>query len=287
MFKSRSTKVIGIGTLALLIPYSMYMYSISMNMSNSGFIDIKMTATPYNDIVIAHCREDLKWLDQLHEFDPLVCSHTKIYIYSACNAEINLTDTIPLIEIICSTVKRVNNCGIEEYKYFQFILDHYDTMSPMVSFIQGGALTENPHIIYDMMVHIPGTTYKSLSRYVKDSWHMQGQKEADIEIMRNSFPYLENKTTWLTSWRGMFAASREQIRLHPRKDYVDINKRLCSGACGFRNCNMEVMFAPFFGCDLHLHGSENKEQCKFGVIHGISPKIYAEDSQKDSYLCGA
>ena len=113
MFKSRSTKVIG--TLALLIPYSMY--SISMNMSNSGLIDIKMTAAPYNDIVIAHCTEDLKWLDQLHEFDPLVCSHTRIYIYSACNAEINLTGTIPLIEI-CSTVKRVNNCGIEEYKYF-------------------------------------------------------------------------------------------------------------------------------------------------------------------------
>ena len=156
-------------------------------------------------------------------------------------------------------------------------------MSPMVSFIQGGSLTENPHIIYDMTVHIPGTTYKSLSRYVKDAWHFQGQNEAEMEIMRHSFPHLENKTAYLTSWRGMFAVSRDQIKLHPQKDYLDISKKLCSGTCGFRNCNMETFFAPFFGCDVHSPhaNNDNPEQCEFGVSRGIASSVFAEDHLKD------
>jgi len=249
---------------------------------NSEFFGMPASTAPYQDIVVAHCKEDLKWLDQLHNFDPLVCSHTRIYVYSKCNSQINLTEMVPLTAT-CSTVKQVPNCGTEEYAYFQFILDHYETMSPMVSFIQGGALTENPHIIYDMMVHIPGTTYKSLSRYVKDAWHFKGTNEAEMEIMRHSFPHLENKTAYLTSWRGMFAVSREQIKLHPQKDYLDINKKLCSGTCGFRNCNMETFFAPFFGCDVHLPhaNNDNREQCEFGVSRGIAPSVFAEDHLKD------
>mmetsp|Transcript_21316 Transcript_21316/g.32919 ORF Transcript_21316/g.32919 Transcript_21316/m.32919 type:complete len:109 (+) Transcript_21316:221-547(+) len=97
------------------------------------------STAPYQDIVVAHCKEDLKWLDQLHNFDPLVCSHTRIYIYSKCNSQINLTEMVPLTAT-CSTVKQVLNCGTQEYAYFQFILDHYETMSPMVSFIQGGGV---------------------------------------------------------------------------------------------------------------------------------------------------
>lgn len=243
------------------------------------------STSPYQDIVIAHCKEDLKWLDQLYNFDPSVCSHTRIYIYSKCNADINLTETIPLTAT-CTTVKQVKNCGIEEYAFFQYILDHYESMSPMVSFLQGGALTENPHVIYDMMVHLPGTTFKSLSRHVREAWHFEGQEEAEMEIMRHSFPHLENKTSYLASWRGMFAASREQIMLHPQEYYFEISKKLCGGTCGFRNCNMEAFFAPFFGCDVHLfheNNENNHEQCEFGVSHGIAPSVFTEDYLKDSY----
>lgn len=289
--KSRRTfKVI----VAILAPSVLILFStvkLHNKASNShhefvGMHNMPASNTPpyRQDIVIAHCKEDLNWLDQLHNFDPSVCSHTRIYIYSKCNAEIenNLTAMIPLTAK-CSTVKRINNCGTEEYAFIQFILDHYETMSPMVSFIQGGALTENPHIIYDMMVHIPGTTFKSLSRYVKDGWHFPNLK-AEMDIMRHSFPHLENKTTFITSWRGMFAASKEQIQLYPQEDYLDMKKKLCSGICAFRNCNMEIFFAPFFGCgDYFLYANiDNREQCEFGISHGIAPSVFAEDYLKDS-----
>ena len=135
-----------------------------------------------------------------------------------------------------------------------------------------------------MMVHVPGTTYKDLSRCVKNGWHFEKENEAEKEIMRNSFPFLEDMTLFLTSWRGMFKTSRKQIKLHPQKDYLDISNKLCSGTCGFRNCNMEVFFAPFFGCDLHLPPVYNsQEQCETGVSLGISPSVFTEDKLKDGY----
>ncbi len=199
---SSKSNMKAIGTLMLLgiqfVAIILHNKKASSSSDNLRFIDMSATTTttPSNDVVVAHCTEDLKWLDQLYNFDPLVCSHVRIYIYSKCNAQINLREMIPLTAN-CATIKQVKNCGTQEYAYFQFILDHYESMSPMVSFIQGDALTENPHIIYDMMVNIPGTTYKDLSRHVRESWHMSILKEADREIMRDSFPYLENKKTWL------------------------------------------------------------------------------------------
>ena len=88
-----------------------YNYKVSNSLhqpsqSRKGFIDNPpvLTAAPYQDIVLAHCQEDLKWLDQLHNFDPSVCSHTKIHIYSKCNAEINLTEVMPLRKMFhCQT----------------------------------------------------------------------------------------------------------------------------------------------------------------------------------------
>lgn len=279
-------------TLMLLGISLLATYKLHTKASSSLYtlvIDIPASPTPTtttsNDIVVAHCTEDLKWLDQLYNFDPLVCSHVRIYIYSKCNAEIDLNKVIPLTAN-CATIKQVNNCGTQEYAYFQFILDHYESMSPMVSFIQGDALTENPHIIYDMLVNIPGTTYKDLARHVRDGWFMEGVKEnPEMEIMHNLFPYLEDKEVWLTSWRGMFAASREQIKLHSPKSYFDINKTLCSKKCKYIHCNMEVWFAPLFGCDPQLYGNDNQEECKFGV-HDIAPKLFAEDHMKDSFADG-
>jgi len=146
-------------------------------------------------------------------------------------------------------------------------------------------LTENPHVIYDMMVHIPGTTFKTLSRVVRNAWHFQEQNEAEKEIMRNSFPYLENMTVFLTSWRSMFKTSMEQIKLHPYEDYLDIRDKLCRGACGLRNCNMEVFYPPFFGCDIHFSSLKYnvQEQCESGVSRDIAPSVFKEDKKKDGF----
>jgi hypothetical protein len=75
----------------------------------------------------------------------------------------------------CTTLHRIMNFGTEEHAYFQYIQDSYDYLPPFVLFVQGGGLSENPHLVYDLMAEeIPGLEYTSLTRYVADAWHMFG-----------------------------------------------------------------------------------------------------------------
>ena len=239
-------------------------------------------------VVVAHCTENLAWLDQLHDFDPLICKHTRIHIYSKCGMGLDLEITVPAVAE-CTTLHRIRNCGSEEFAYLRYIEDRYDSMPPMISFVQGGAMTENPHIIYDMMVHVPGTTYQDLSRHVRVAWHMidykdNTKKKGEEEIMMHSFRYMQNQSSWLTNWRGMFAVSRDQIKQHQWHIYADINDKLCRKECNFLNCNMEVWFSTLFHCNSHLFQNsshENETKCTSGVYTNISRIVFEEDYKKD------
>ena len=77
-------------------------------------------------IVIAHCKENLDWLDQLHTFDQSLFDPCRIHIhiYSKCGMEVDLKGTFPAVAE-CTTLHRLLNLGTEEYAYFQYIQDMY------------------------------------------------------------------------------------------------------------------------------------------------------------------
>jgi hypothetical protein len=179
----------------------------------------------------------------------------------------------------------LKNIGTEEYVYFQYIQDMYDDLPPYVSFIQGGGITENPHIIYDLMgEELPGMTYKVLSRVVYPSWHMFGTEAGandttkETEIFDLYFPLLRNRNIWLTGWRGMFTVSSSKIKQHPKAVYTTLNFFLESKKCVSANCNMEVLFAPLFDC-IPILGE--KPNCTRGVYTNLSYPVITEDYLKD------
>lgn len=161
-----------------------------------------------------------------------------------------------------------------------------------MSFVQGGGLTENPHLIYDLMgQELPGLSYKSLTRFVRNSWHMFGTEEhaeedkttKETEIFDRYFPYLRNQSDWLTDWRGMFSVSGSQIKNNPWSSYASINLEISRKTCASQNCNMEVLFATFFGCNpLFFHGKPN---CTRGVYTNLSNQVIEEDHTKDGCRC--
>lgn len=240
-----------------------------------------------NHIVVAHCKEDLSWLNQLRDYDPSVCQQIHIHIYSKCGAHLDLEETISSVSE-CATLHRLVNYGTEEYAYFTYIQDMYDSLPSMVSFIQGGALTENPHIIHDILgpnLWLPGLTYRSLSRYVQVAWHMidyeKEEKKGDAEIMTRYAPYLFNMSSWITGWRGMYTVSSAQIRQHPWKSYSFIHEKILREECFFRNCYMEMLFSSLFGCNTHLF--EDESSCTSGVYANLSLVVLKEDYWKDTY----
>jgi hypothetical protein len=162
----------------------------------------------------------------------------------------------------------------------------YNDLPPYVSFIQAGSLTENPHIIYDLMgEELPGMTYKELSRVVYESWHMFGTKAGandttkETEIFDLYFPLLRNHILWMTGWRAMFTVSGSKIRQNPKAVYATLNFYLESKKCASINCNMETLFAPLFDCNPLLG---EKPNCTRGVYTNLSYPVIKEDYLKDA-----
>jgi len=244
-------------------------------------------------IVVHHsCTEDLSWLNQLHNYDNNICSRIHIHIYSNCeDNRQDLNRIIPLIKD-CITIHRIhNNYGTEnDYAYLHHIVEYYDSLPSMLSFIQGGGIMENPHVIYDMLNNIPGTTYRDLSRHVRDGWHfqevglMKGKGEDNIEEV---FPYLKERQSWKTGWRSMFSVSREQIRNHELSSYSNILDMLrTKGRCIFPNCHLEVWYSILFGCDPdHLVDDDlQKSLCESGTYPNLSKPVFGDvDLQKNGY----
>jgi len=245
------------------------------------------TISASKHIVVAHCKENLGWLDLLSSFDPLVCQHYHIHIYSACGMRVDLNSIIPAVSE-CTTLHRSRDHGSEEYAYFRYIEDMYDNLPPFVSFIQGGGITENPHLIYDIMVQdLPKLSYKSLSRHVRAAWHMFGtnnltakNKMGESKISETYFQYLNNQSDWVSDWRSMFTVSDFQIKRNPLEAYAKIVDMLASGECISVNCNMEPLLSSFFGCNPLFF--QDKPSCTMGVYTNVSNAVIEEDYMKDS-----
>lgn len=180
------------------------------------------------------------------------------------------------------------NFGTEEYAYFQYIQDTYNYLPSFVSFVQGGGLSENTHLVYDLMgKEIPGLTYKSLTRFNTDAWHMfgkdlnaeDGKKTKEAELMDSYFPYLKNQYTWWTNWRGMFTVSRSRIKHNSWISYASINVEISGRKCGSQNCNIEPLFVSFCGCNTELY--LGKSGCTTGVYTNLSYPVIEEDYLKD------
>ena len=265
------------------------------------YVDKEQTPSDYNTksqqqtaahhIVVAHCKENLEWLNQLHTFNPSVCNMYHVHIYSKCGADVDLNRILPDI-VECTTLHRIRNVGTEEYAHMRYIEDRYDSLPLKVSFVQGGALTENPHIIYDILIlsSLPDITYMSLSRHVRHAWHIvdykQFNKTGEKDILDSFAPYLFDYRNWDADWRGMFSVSAKEIRQHSWNKYYMINDILSHDKCTdkFRNCAMEIFFSSIFGCNQYLFSAPHGHNCTSGVYKNVSNAVFEEDYQADGAI---
>lgn len=232
------------------------------------------------DIVVAHCNENLQWLDGFGS-----CQGVHFHIYSKCGV-----DNIPTFTKVagCITVIQIDNCATQEYAFLHYMVDNYgdggdggDTTAAaatMAAFVQGGALTENPHLIHDIKTYIKGTTYKSLARCVRGAWHLTDDKVV-AAMQSKMIPEILKLDSWVEGWREMFMLSTAKIQKFDKSIYKDMMKELCDKTCRDINCDFETWFGSAFCADI-LHTGPN---C-VSHHHGVAPKVTRTDYFKDSYL---
>ena len=62
-----------------------------------GTVEPPKSWRPRRHIVVAHCTEDLRWMDQYFDFDPEVCRSVHFHVYSKCNQVPDMNVTTPNI----------------------------------------------------------------------------------------------------------------------------------------------------------------------------------------------
>jgi hypothetical protein len=221
-------------------------------------------------IVVAHCREDITWLNQYGSCDAIA----GIHVMSKCGM-----DSIPLPEKVanCTFIHHILNCGVEEYAYMHYIEQNYDNLPPMIAFVTGGSLSENPHLIHDSLNFLNGTMYKDLARYVSTAWHMGSTVDGEQFIWNMTTPEVWDQPHWLANWRSHFLVSSSQIQRYPRYVYSNVTSTICAKKCHEENCNFEVMYNTFFRCVPFLRPSN---ECKEHKIYAV-PRVDYVDFWKD------
>jgi hypothetical protein len=224
------------------------------------------------DIVLAHCHEDLSWIDQFQS-----CHRVHFHIYSKCGDH-----NLPAFQNVsddCATIHSIDNCGTQEYAFFYHIYERYeDRLAPMTAFLQAGALSENPHVVHDILAYLPGTTFAGLARHVRAAWHVQRKGPAESALQNKTAPLVFQQKTWLNDWRAMFLASRSALERLDRSLYLEFTQQLCSKTCKFVNCAWEHWFAPTFGCAPVLFERAECERVELGFARSVIPEDYLKDS---------
>lgn len=224
------------------------------------------------DIVVTHCHEDLTWLDEFGS-----CDRIHVHIYSKCGDR-NIPNFNALEE--CVTVHRIENCGTQEYAFFHHVQYQRERLPQMTAFLQGGALTENPHVVHDILSYIPGMTYRELTRHVRVGWPW---KETGVraEMVKKTVPHILEEEMWLTGWRSMYMAARSELLKYPNSVYAEFNHNVCNKKCRNIDCGMEVLFGPLYHCDPSLFRGQD---CSAPHTHDLAPRIISEDFMKDGLM---
>ncbi|KAI2511259.1 hypothetical protein MHU86_3225 [Fragilaria crotonensis] len=241
--------------------------NLAINSRSTESAILQLSDNEVVGVVVAYCKEDLSYLDRFG------CNRLQFIIMSKCGAPDPEFSTISN----CVTIHHIENCGTEGYAYFKYVESSYESLPfAMVAFIQGGALTENPHLRHDILRYLPGTYYTDLARVVGGGWHMDADPVRESMIQRVA-PDLLNHSSWLTNWRGQFMASRDALQRVPKEVYTEFNANYCNESCVANDCSMEVWTAAMFQCVDTLFMNE---LCQVNE-HDLSAKVIPSDFRKD------
>ena len=262
---------------------------LSVEESNSITLEkeaIEAAPTIGIDIIVGHCKEDIRYLDYFdgcNYFDSLSKTQKKLHfhIFSPCGGDIPAFTKVSE----CVTIHRSQDCGRETYSYFAYIVDRYDDLPDLVAFLQGSAVTENPHIVEDVLGALPTTSYLGLSRLVRPAWHMRNDTVRS-NIQNQIVPSLASQHTWPTSWRSQFLASRAFIRSVPRGTFLQLMDYMCEKTCLHVQCALETWLAPLFGCaDFVWREQQRANSCSPRIkpkhLENISWAVWPADYVKD------
>lgn len=189
------------------------------------------------DIVIAHCKKNMDWVEDLMN----LCDDYKlrILIYTKCGYIESLNHLRFKKGASCLGFVPMSNYGREAYVYLYHIITHYDRLSTMTFFLQDDTKEkENINIISEIVDVLKSRNgYYSLSHTISPMGTIPDADGFKSKLLTKWIDplfyhriFLGNKM-WTTNWRALFAVSSARILHMPLDAYKD--------ALSVSNCTKE------------------------------------------------
>lgn len=177
-----------------------------------------------NDIVVAHYREDLRWLEQ-------VASGWDIYLYTKCDAGSDPHMPCPSSAMQMCAWGCLPNAGREPHTFLTHIVRNYDRLADVTVFVQGNPFDHCPELL-SKMNEIAGdmAIEYGVGAMRTDGFRWLG--DTNYSSDENAQPYdnrpvgevakqLGLKVTFPCYFArgGQFAVTRDRIRARPKEFY--------------------------------------------------------------------
>ena len=218
------------------------------------------------DIVIAHCKKNMDWVEELMN----LCGEYKlrILIYSKCGNIETLNHLRFKKGAFCLGLTPMSNFGREAYIYLYHIINHYDRLPTMTFFMQDDTKEkENVNIISELVDVLKSRNgYYSLSHTISPMGTIPDADEfKKIFLSKWIDPFFYHrvfltKEMWTTNWRATFAVSSARILHLPLDAYKDaISVSNCTKENNIYNlCPndfFEIIWGAMFSCYIGPDGS--------------------------------
>lgn len=180
------------------------------------------------ELVVAHCNENLDWIDDYSS------SYQLVTIYTKCGKPINLKS--PNIKII--TTPNIGSC---DYCYLSYVIDRYENLPDFVEFTKGWKpplrkynncmpCKDQKQQYEDLMnFYLNNHEFQNTVNRVNNTevWHNSGYKNMREWIRANNFlsekDYQKNVCNII--YGGQFGTTSEQIRKTPKNVWENLRSQ--------------------------------------------------------------
>lgn len=222
------------------------------------------------DVVIAHYKEDLSWVDN----NDLIPPHARIFIYTKGDEHPNVLRQYHAC--------RIQNVGRCDHTYLKHITLHYDDLADNIVFLPGSAnaLPLKRSLIKPVVYGIQHASEYLLAphtrreKYDLDEFRLESycnahkrNRHTDCAVIKSQLSFAQFRATLhlprILYWFrfGLFATTSRNIRQHPHAVYQKAALLMESGDHVEEGHYMERCWFTLLNLKKHCHRPNNNANC--------------------------
>merc|ERR1712070_148451 len=160
------------------------------------------------DVVVAHCNEDLQWLQTFRDF--------RIFVYQKCDAPV-------LPSLPCASVVQLPNLAMESLAYASHMVRLYDDFAEHTIFIQGSPFEHAPRaLLEDVVSSLRLNRFTSPFLHLNSRRFLSGNSICLQDLYQRLFDAASAPVAFGSYCCSQFVVRRDRLLSRPRAIYEKV-----------------------------------------------------------------